>query len=99
MGERDSDEIWAKSYAGMFAYYRQQVRPWYYWALSWLSPTHWRIQQFTEQCLMFSTVSTDAVNRSLPSHVESPVSTAQCSSSSSCAPSTVAGDKGRRRLG
>ena len=62
-----------------------QARPWYYWALSWLSPTHWRLQQFTEQvsllimmmmvmksaliitfplqCVMFSTVSTDAVNR------------------------------------
>ena len=66
-----------------------QARPWYYWALCWLSPTHWSLQQFTEQvsllimmvmdhhqvmksveiiifplqCVMFSTVSTDAVNR------------------------------------
>jgi len=64
--ERDSEEVWASSYAGMFAYYREKARPWYHWALPWLSPTHWKLQQFTEQCVMFSTASTDAVNRTDP---------------------------------
>jgi len=64
--ERDSEEVWVSSYAGMFAYYREKARPWYHWALPWLSPTHWKLQQFTEQCVMFSTASTDAVNRTDP---------------------------------